>query len=40
MWEDWLVGLGEPINIIISGHSDEEVLVDVETDGGLRNYFL
>ncbi|TFK71290.1 hypothetical protein BDN72DRAFT_765242 [Pluteus cervinus] len=33
-------GQGEPINIIISGHSDPIVLVDQETKGGLRNYFL
>ncbi len=33
-------GQGEPVNAIISGNSDSEVLVDQETDGGLRNYFL
>lgn len=33
-------GLGEPLNAIILGSSDETVLVDQETDGGLRNYFL
>ena len=33
-------GQGEPLNVIISGHSDADVLVDAETDGGLRNYFL
>ncbi|KAJ3766713.1 hypothetical protein EV361DRAFT_865170 [Lentinula raphanica] len=33
-------GQGEPLNIIISGNSDEAVLVDQETDGGLRNYWL
>ena len=33
-------GQGEPLNVIISGHSDAGVLVDAETDGGLRNYFL
>jgi len=33
-------GLGEPINIIITGSSDVDVLQDSETNGGLRNYFL
>ncbi|KAJ4497050.1 hypothetical protein C8R41DRAFT_244792 [Lentinula lateritia] len=33
-------GQGEPLNIIISGNSDEAVLKDQETDGGLRNYWL
>jgi hypothetical protein len=33
-------GQGEPVNIIISGHSDPTALVDREEDGGLRNYFL
>lgn len=33
-------GLGEPLNVIISGNSDADVLKDQETDGGLRNYFL
>ncbi|KAF8895569.1 hypothetical protein BD779DRAFT_1434060 [Infundibulicybe gibba] len=33
-------GQGEPINAIISGSSDARVLVDAETDGGLRNFFL
>lgn len=28
------------MNIIISGNSDEAVLKDQETDGGLRNYWL
>lgn len=32
-------GLGEPLNAIISGNSDKDVLVDQATDGGLRNYF-
>ncbi|KAI0685621.1 hypothetical protein BC835DRAFT_1455583 [Cytidiella melzeri] len=32
-------GLGEPLNIIISGNSDADVLKDQDTDGGLRNYF-
>ncbi|KAG8860825.1 hypothetical protein FRB96_003558 [Tulasnella sp. 330] len=30
---------GEPLNVIISAHSDPAVLVDQETSGGLRNYF-
>ncbi|GLB38679.1 hypothetical protein LshimejAT787_0505440 [Lyophyllum shimeji] len=34
------MGQGEPINAIISGHSDNDVLVDTEVNGGLRNYFL
>lgn len=34
------MGQGEPLNMIISGNSDAEVLVDSEMDGGLRNYFL
>jgi len=34
------MGQGEPLNAIISGNSDERVLVDVESNGGLRNYFL
>ncbi|PPQ97411.1 hypothetical protein CVT26_006795 [Gymnopilus dilepis] len=33
-------GQGEPINVILSGNSDEAVLVDQEIFGGLRNYFL
>ncbi|KAI0766455.1 hypothetical protein BD413DRAFT_615245 [Trametes elegans] len=33
-------GLGEPLNVIISGHSDAAVLVDSEDNGGFRNYFL
>lgn len=33
-------GLGEPLNMIVSGSSDAEVLVDQETDGGFRNYWL
>jgi hypothetical protein len=32
--------LGEPLNAIISGNSDDEVLVDAEVNGGLWNYFL
>ncbi|KAF6755806.1 hypothetical protein DFP72DRAFT_895253 [Ephemerocybe angulata] len=31
---------GEPLNAVISGNSDERVLVDQEVEGGLRNYFL
>ncbi|KAF8157955.1 hypothetical protein B0H34DRAFT_706920 [Crassisporium funariophilum] len=34
------MGQGEPLNAIITGNSDERVLKDIETDGGLRNYFL
>jgi len=34
------MGQGEPLNIIISGNSHAEVLVDSELNGGLRNYFL
>ncbi|KAJ3512973.1 hypothetical protein NLJ89_g3211 [Agrocybe chaxingu] len=34
------MGQGEPLNAIISGNSDPRVLEDIETDGGLRNYFL
>ncbi|KAL0961222.1 hypothetical protein HGRIS_006189 [Hohenbuehelia grisea] len=33
-------GLGEPINIILTGYSDEEVLNDNEDKGGLQNFFL
>jgi len=33
-------GLGEPVNGIISGNSDAAVLVDQQTNGGLRNYFI
>ena len=33
-------GLGEPLNMIFSGSSDADVLVDQETDGGFRNYWL
>jgi len=32
-------GLGEPLNIILSGSSDDAVLVDQMDNGGLRNYF-
>ncbi|KAF5376835.1 hypothetical protein D9757_008883 [Collybiopsis confluens] len=34
------LGQGEPLNIIISGNSDEAVLKDQESEGGLRNYWL
>ncbi|RDB14758.1 hypothetical protein Hypma_016392 [Hypsizygus marmoreus] len=34
------MGQGEPVNAIISGLSDTDVLVDSEVNGGLRNYFL
>ena len=34
------MGLGEPLNIILSADSTKEVLVDSKSDGGLRNYFL
>ncbi|KAI0821960.1 hypothetical protein BC628DRAFT_1422131 [Trametes gibbosa] len=33
-------GLGEPLNVILSGNSDADVLVDREDQGGMRNYFL
>ncbi|GJJ15780.1 hypothetical protein Clacol_010058 [Clathrus columnatus] len=33
-------GLGEPLNVIISGNSDPDVLIDQNTNGGLRNYYL
>ncbi|KAF8876204.1 hypothetical protein CPB84DRAFT_1689262 [Gymnopilus junonius] len=33
-------GQREPINIILSGNSDEQVLQDQQKDGGLRNYFM
>ncbi|KAG6854545.1 hypothetical protein C0991_005457 [Blastosporella zonata] len=33
------VGQGEPVNTIISGKSDDAVLVDSDQNGGLRNYF-
>ncbi|KLO08546.1 hypothetical protein SCHPADRAFT_908523 [Schizopora paradoxa] len=32
-------GLGEPLNVIISGNSDAAVLVNQLNDGGLQNYF-
>ena len=37
---EWTVGLGEPVNAILSAKSDPQILIDQETDGGLRNYFL
>ncbi|RPD62278.1 hypothetical protein L227DRAFT_499009 [Lentinus tigrinus ALCF2SS1-6] len=33
-------GLGEPLNVIVSGKSDDIVLADNEDQGGFRNYFL
>lgn len=33
-------GQSEPMNAIISGHSDDAVLKDQEINGGLRNFFL
>ncbi|KAJ6622640.1 hypothetical protein B0H10DRAFT_893389 [Mycena sp. CBHHK59/15] len=33
-------GQGEPINIILTGTSSPELLVDSELNGGLRNFFL
>lgn len=33
-------GQGEPINVVISGNSDERVLQQTETNGGLINYFM
>ncbi|KZV95485.1 hypothetical protein EXIGLDRAFT_735208 [Exidia glandulosa HHB12029] len=33
-------GLGEPLNVVISGNSDAAVLVDSPQNGGLRNYWL
>ncbi|KAF9642558.1 hypothetical protein BDM02DRAFT_3105500 [Thelephora ganbajun] len=37
---EWTVGLGEPVNAILSAKSDPQILIDQETNGGLRNYFL
>lgn len=34
------MGLGEPINAILSGNSDAAVLVDQMENGGLQNYFI
>ncbi|KAI1793311.1 hypothetical protein LXA43DRAFT_1124615 [Ganoderma leucocontextum] len=33
-------GLGEPLNVIVSGNSDELVLVDNEEKGGFRNWMI
>jgi len=33
-------GLHEPINVILTGNSDQDVLVDAQTNGGLRNYYI
>ena len=33
-------GLGEPLNVIVSGNSDELVLVDNEDMGGFRNWMM
>ncbi|KAH9931660.1 uncharacterized protein BXZ73DRAFT_101570 [Epithele typhae] len=33
-------GLGEPLNVIVSGHSDEAVLVDQEIGRGFRSYMV
>lgn len=38
--ETYPAGLGEPLNIILSGNSDDAVLVDSELDGGFRNFWL
>lgn len=38
-FETFPAGLGEPLNIIISGNSDDGVLIDQSTNGGLKNYF-
>ncbi|KAF9783305.1 hypothetical protein BJ322DRAFT_145059 [Thelephora terrestris] len=37
---EYTVGLGEPVNAILSAKSDPQILIDQETNGGLRNYFL
>jgi len=34
------MGMGEPLNAIISGNSDSRVLVNADVDGGLLNYFM
>lgn len=34
------MGLGEPLNAILSANSDSAVLVDQMEDGGLQNYFI
>jgi len=33
-------GQGEPLNLIISGNSDDRVLINQQKHGGLLNYFL
>lgn len=33
-------GLGEPLNIILSGDSDDDVLVQSADNGGFLNYML
>lgn len=33
-------GMGEPLNVILSGDSDAEVLVKSADDGGFLNYML
>jgi len=33
-------GLGEPLNIILSGDSDDDVLVQSTDNGGFLNYML
>lgn len=33
-------GMGEPLNVILSGDSDAEVLVKSVDDGGFLNYML
>ena len=37
---EYTIGLGEPVNAILSAKSDPQILIDQEADGGLRNYFL
>jgi len=37
---EWTIGVGEPVNAILSAKSDPQILIDQETNGGLRNYFL
>jgi hypothetical protein len=33
-------GLGEPLNVILSGDSDDDVLVQSTDNGGFLNYML
>ena len=45
LWRQYIpgqytIGVGEPANAILSGKSDPDILIDQETNGGLRNYFL